>query len=63
MPNLTDVGRNHKVTSTVCTNIFILLSSLCHELVGDGLQQLGLIFLGADKVSLTRTSRLKRQWI
>merc|ERR1711874_406746 len=42
----------------MCTNIFILLSTLCHELIGDGLQQLWLIFLGADKVSLTGRSRL-----
>lgn len=48
------------MTSSMCTNIFILLSSLCHELVGDGLQQLGLVLLGADKVGLTWRSRLQR---
>lgn len=47
----------------MCTNIFILVSTLCHELIGDGLQQLWLVFLGADKVSLAGGSRLWREGI
>lgn len=49
------------MTSGVCTNIFILSGSLCHELVGDGLQQLWLVLLGADEVSAAGRSRLRRQ--
>lgn len=45
----------------MCTNIFILLNTLSHELVRDGLQQLGLVFLGADEVSLTWRSGLRRR--
>lgn len=49
------------MTSSVCTNVFLLLSSLCHELVGDGLKQLWHVLLGADEVSITGRSRLYRQ--
>lgn len=37
------------------------MSTLCHELVGDGLQQLWLVFLGADEVSVTGRSGLSFQ--
>lgn len=33
---------------------------LCHELVGDGLQELGHVVLGANEVGWTRGSRLCR---
>lgn len=49
------------MTSGMCTNIFILSGSLCHELIGDGLQQLWLVLLGADEVSVAGRSRLQRQ--
>lgn len=44
----------------LCTNILILSATLCHELIGYGLQQLRLILLGADKMSLSGRSRLQR---
>lgn len=40
------------------TNIFIVSRALCHELVGDWLQQLRLVFLGADEVTSAGRSRL-----
>ena len=40
-------------------NVFIGLS-LCHELIGDGLQQHREVVLGADEVSLTGSGRLRR---
>lgn len=42
-------------------DFFIRVSTLCHELIGDGLQQLRLVVLGADKVSITRRSGLQRR--
>lgn len=58
LQQLAHVWTDDNMTSSMCTNIFILGSTLCHELVGDGLQQLWLVFLGADEVSLTGRSRL-----
>lgn len=47
----------------VCIKVFIWSADLCHELVGDGLQELGLVVLGADEVGWTRGSGLCRRKI
>lgn len=48
-----------RVCVRVCIKIFIWSADLCHELVGDGLQELRLVLLGADKVGWTRGSGLR----
>lgn len=52
----------HTTLHGACVQICLFgRACLCHELIGDGLQQLRRVLLGADEVSFSGRSRLQRQ--